>query len=188
MNLTESTAGLWCTYVEWGMMYGDGSSSDKEISTRLTFTPSHSLDWDTVWCLSTSKPSFCRWQGPMSMSQHGWLTWEWSCMVTLTRRSWLLFSPCLYGCLYWQIPNGKEEQAEFLLPAFNASVVTHQLMDSCGVAIKKSGRYSCYSNCDFSIQLHSVVCSDFMADGMYVSQSFLCLLLTRKLYKTHLVT
>lgn len=72
--------------------------------------------------------------------------------------------------------------------ALKASVVTHQLMDSCGVATKKSGRYSCYSNCDFSIQLHSVVCFDFMADGMYVSQSFLCLLLTRKLYKTHLVT
>lgn len=81
-----------------------------------------------MWCLSTSKPPFCRWQVPMSMSQHGWLTWEWSCMLTLTRRSWLLFSPCLYSCLSWQVPNGKEEQTEFILPAFNASVVTHQLL------------------------------------------------------------
>lgn len=86
------------------------------------------------------------------------------CVVALTRRSWLLVSPCLYGCLSWQIPNGREEPAEFLLPAFNASVVTHQLMDSCGAAIKKSVRYSCYSNWDFSIQLHYMVCSDFMAD------------------------
>lgn len=107
-------------------------------------------------------------------------------MVALTGR--LLFLPCLYSCLSWQIPNGREEPAEFLLPAFNASVVTHQLMDSCDAAIKKSVRYSCYSNCDFPIQLHYMVCSDFMADGMYASRCFLCLLLTRKFYKTHLVT
>lgn len=141
-----------------------------------------------MWCLSTSKPSFCRWQVLMSVSQHGWLTWEWSCMLILTRRSWLLFSPCLYGCLSWQIPNGKEEQAEFLLPAFNVSVVTHQLMDSCAAAIRKSVGYSCYSNCDFSVQLHCMVFSGLMANRMYVRQSSLCLLLSRKSYKTHLET
>lgn len=191
MNLTESTAGLLSTYAGWGVMCGDGSSSAVK---RLA--PGQQMD---LHSLSSFRLGYCvvsqylqaiilQVAGPYEhVSQHGWLTWEWSCMVTLTRRSWLLFSPCLC-CLSWQIPDGKEERAEFLLPAFNASVVTHQITDSCGAAIKKSVRYSCYSNCDFSIQLHSMVYSDFMADGMYVSQSFLCLLLTRKRYKTHLVT
>lgn len=81
----------------------------------------------------------------------------------------------------------EEEQAEFLLPTFNASL-THQLIDSCGAAIRKSVRYSCYSNCDFSIQLCCMVFSDFMANGMCMRQSSLCLLLPRKFYKTHLVS
>lgn len=35
--------------------------------------------------------------------------------------------------LSWQIPSGKEEQAGFLLPAFNASVVTES--SACGLAV-----------------------------------------------------
>lgn len=54
-------------------------------------------------------------------------------MLMLTRRSCLLFPPCRYGCLSWQIPSGKEEQAGFLLPAFNASVVTES--SACGLAV-----------------------------------------------------
>lgn len=112
-----------------------------------------------------------------------------NCMLTLTRRSWLLFSPCLYGCLSWQIPNGKEGQTEFLLPAFNASVVTHQLLWIAVVLpLRSLLDIPVTQAVTFLYTCTNMVCSDFMADGMYVSQCFLCLLLTRKFYKTHLVT
>lgn len=113
---------------------------------------------------------------------HWWLTWEPSSVLTLAGRICLLFPPCSYSCLSWQIPNGKEEQAGFLLPALNASMVIES--PACGpAAMLLLGRlYLMFLlfKLLLDLQLCYMACSDFMADIMYVSQSFLCLLLTRK--------
>lgn len=112
-----------------------------------------------------------------------------SCMLMLTRRSWLFFPPWHYGCLSWQIPNGKEEQAGLLLHAFGTSVVTESPAHGLAVMLPLGRLYLMFLLSKLLyIQLHYMACSDFMADEMDVSQSFLCLLLTRKSYKTHLVT
>lgn len=121
---------------------------------------------------------------------HGWLTWEPCCVLTLTRRSCLLLPLCCYGCLSRQIANGKEEQAGFLLPAFKASVVTESPARGLAVMLPLGRLYLMFLffKLLLYIQLRYMACSDFMADVMYVSQIFLCVLLTRKSYKTHLLT
>lgn len=128
-------------------------------------------------------------RSPRGMAWHGWLAWEPSCMLMLTRRSWLFFPPWHYGCLSWQIPNGKEVQAGLLLPALSASVVTESPAHGLAVMLPLGGLYLMFLLFKLLyIQLNYMARSDFMADEMDVSQIFLCLLLTRKSYKTHLVT
>lgn len=102
-----------------------------------------------------------------------------------------LFSPlCRYGCLSQQMPNGKEEQAGFLLPAFNASVVSESPARGLWVTLPLGRLYLMFLffRLLVYIQLCCMACSDFMVDEMYVSQIFLCVLLTRKSYEIHLVT
>lgn len=178
-------------------MFGDGSSL-----TVQRPSPPHQMDLHSHpgtfrsgywWGCAVSRhlqPTVPLVAGP-SVARHGWLAREPRCASTqLASRSCLLFLPCRYGCLSWQIPNGKEERAGILLPAFNASVVTESPARGLAAVLPWGRLYLMFLlfNLLLHIQLRYMACPDFRPVVMYVSQSFPCLLLTRKSDKIHLAT
>lgn len=81
-----------------------------------------------------------------------------------------------YGCLSWQIPNGKEELTGFLLPAFNGSVVAESPARGLTVMLPLGRFYQMFLFFKLLpyIQLRCMARSDFMADVMFMSKIFLC--------------